>query len=114
MIANFMQHSANERMFLAWVRTSMGVLGLGHVTAQLVSLTCVRIRQVRARIHWAYQVRRRARLQGRRSDAVAIEGQNRHRLQRHDMAEPQTQANCDTRCGSSDQSWKRCAKGPKG
>lgn len=65
-----MQHSANERTFLAWVRTSMGVVGLGLVTARLgdavaplwseltllgagvlmVLLAYVRMLQVKARI----------------------------------------------------------------
>lgn len=29
MIAHFVEHSANERTFLAWVRTALGFVGLG-------------------------------------------------------------------------------------
>lgn len=35
MIQNFREHAANERTFLAWVRTSTAFMGFGLVTARL-------------------------------------------------------------------------------
>lgn len=35
MIANYADHSANERTFLAWVRTVMAVVGFGLAAARL-------------------------------------------------------------------------------
>jgi putative membrane protein len=33
-VQNFREHAANERTFLAWVRTSIGVVGLGFLVAR--------------------------------------------------------------------------------
>jgi putative membrane protein len=33
-IRNFTDHAANERSFLAWVRTSLGVVGFGFLVAR--------------------------------------------------------------------------------
>ena len=38
MIPNDMQHAANERTFLAWLRTAMAVVGFGLVVARLGNL----------------------------------------------------------------------------
>ena len=38
MIPNYMQHAANERTFLAWVRTTMAIVGFGLVVARLGNL----------------------------------------------------------------------------
>ena len=38
MIPNYMQHAANERTFLAWVRTAMAIVGVGLVVARLGNL----------------------------------------------------------------------------
>lgn len=35
MIRNFADHSANERTYLAWVRTSVAILGFGFVVERL-------------------------------------------------------------------------------
>jgi putative membrane protein len=35
MIVNYTDHSANERTFLAWVRTSIAVVGFGMAAARL-------------------------------------------------------------------------------
>jgi putative membrane protein len=35
MITNFTDHSANERTFLAWVRTAIAIVGFGAATARL-------------------------------------------------------------------------------
>lgn len=35
MIADFQNHSANERTFLAWVRTVMAIVGLGLAVARI-------------------------------------------------------------------------------
>lgn len=35
MISNFRDHTANERTFLAWVRTSISIMGFGMATARL-------------------------------------------------------------------------------
>jgi putative membrane protein len=35
MIANYADHSANERTFLAWVRTSIAIVGFGMAAARL-------------------------------------------------------------------------------
>ena len=35
MIRNFAEHSANERTFLAWVRTAVAVVGFGLAAARL-------------------------------------------------------------------------------
>lgn len=35
MIANFNDHAANERTFLAWVRTAMAVVGFGLAASRL-------------------------------------------------------------------------------
>ncbi len=35
MIENFRDHSSNERTFLAWVRTAIGIVAFGLVTARL-------------------------------------------------------------------------------
>jgi putative membrane protein len=37
MIANYADHSANERTFLAWVRTAIAIVGFGMATARLGS-----------------------------------------------------------------------------
>lgn len=39
MIKNYTDHSANERTFLAWVRTAMAVVGFGLAAARLNSGT---------------------------------------------------------------------------
>lgn len=39
MIANYADHAANERTFLAWVRTAMSVVGFGLAIARLGSPT---------------------------------------------------------------------------
>ncbi len=38
MIPNYMQHAANERTFLAWVRTVIAIVGFGLVVARLGNL----------------------------------------------------------------------------
>lgn len=38
MIPNYMQHAANERTFLAWLRNAMANLGFGLVAARLGNL----------------------------------------------------------------------------
>lgn len=38
MIPNYMQHAANERTFLAWVRTAMAIVGFGLVVARFGNL----------------------------------------------------------------------------
>lgn len=38
MIPNYMQHAANERPFLAWLRTAMAIVGFGLVVARLGNL----------------------------------------------------------------------------
>jgi len=38
MIPSYMQHAANERTFLAWVRTAMAFVGFGLVVARLGNL----------------------------------------------------------------------------
>jgi len=70
MIANYADHSANERTFLAWVRTVMAVVGFGLAAARMssapvatwsealllgtggvvIGVAFVRMRHVRARI----------------------------------------------------------------
>lgn len=35
MISNFTDHASNERTFLAWVRTSIGVVGFGLAASRL-------------------------------------------------------------------------------
>ncbi len=70
MIANFTDHSANERTFLAWVRTAIAIVGFGMAAARLgagqvqvwtevlmlvasgvvILLAFLRMRRVRARI----------------------------------------------------------------
>jgi putative membrane protein len=70
MIANYADHSANERTFLAWVRTAISIVGFGLATARLsgekaalwselamliagaavILLAWLRMRHVRARI----------------------------------------------------------------
>lgn len=70
MIANYADHSANERTFLAWVRTVMAVVGFGLAAARIgatpvsmwseasllgtgavvIGVAFVRMRRVRARI----------------------------------------------------------------
>ena len=37
MIANFSDHAANERTFLAWVRTAMALVGFGLALSRLGS-----------------------------------------------------------------------------
>ncbi len=37
MISNFSDHGSNERTFLAWVRTSISIVGFGLATARLSS-----------------------------------------------------------------------------
>lgn len=39
MIANFSDHGSNERTFLAWVRTSISIVGFGLAAARLGSDT---------------------------------------------------------------------------
>lgn len=71
MIVNYADHSANERTFLAWVRTAIAIVGFGLATARLgaekaavwseltmlgagalvVALAFVRMRNLRARIN---------------------------------------------------------------
>lgn len=70
MIANYSDHSANERTFLAWVRTEMAVVGFGLAAARIgtapvaiwsesllqatggvvIGVAFVRMRHLRARI----------------------------------------------------------------
>lgn len=38
MIANFTEHAANERTFLAWVRTAIAVAGFGLAAARLADI----------------------------------------------------------------------------
>ena len=40
MIRNFGDHAANERTFLAWVRTSIAVMAFGFLVALLFLLGC--------------------------------------------------------------------------
>ena len=39
MIDNYTDHAANERTFLAWVRTAISIVGFGLVTARLNSVS---------------------------------------------------------------------------
>jgi putative membrane protein len=39
MIANYADHSENERTFLAWVRTAIAIVGFGLATARLGNQT---------------------------------------------------------------------------
>ena len=39
MIENYSEHAANERTFLAWVRTAIAIVGFGLATARLGSQT---------------------------------------------------------------------------
>lgn len=73
MIANYADHSANERTFLAWVRTVMAVVGFGLAAARIgapaaatwsevlllatggvvIGVAFLRMRRLRARINAA-------------------------------------------------------------
>lgn len=75
MIRNYADHSANERTFLAWVRTAMAIVGFGLAAARLggaqaqiwseiamlaagalvVALAFLRMRHVKARISAAQE-----------------------------------------------------------